>query len=320
MKARGAGIGADTARAVNARRPGRPHEMKNRLWKAYAGVKRLPGLKSMLETDAWKNFRFKITLLTSRRENRHFTRFLRLPTQFEALSGPVLDFLSGGGDKAALKVAVIGCSTGAEAYSIAAVLKSRRPGMEFDIHAYDIDRVCIDKARTGCYTPEEVANNENSGPVKGAFDRFVSDTFEIADGRYTVREDIRRHVRFDVADVLNPELCRQAGASDMVFAQNFLFHLRRKEAAKGFKTICGLLKPRAALFIAGVDPDMLVSLTRRFDLVPCDYKALQIHEEIAMICRGWPYNYTGREPFVPSRKEWKRRYSTIFFRMTGETA
>ncbi len=288
--------------------------------KSYRYLAKISVIKALIETNTWKRFRFKITLFTRKRANGrcHSTRFLRMPTQFEALHGPVLHFLLREGNVKSLKVTVMGCSFGAEPYSIASILRTRRPDIEFTVYAYDIDQGCIDKARSARYAPEEVMNKElitASDSGKAAFNKFIKDTFDKMDGYYIIKSDIRSRVHFEVADALDPNLRERIGTSDIVFAQHFLFHLQREQARQGFKNMYTLLNPKSVLFISGVDPDIKVNLSRKLGLIPCDYKAEEIHKEVAMIqSNPWPNNYTGVEPFMNVRKDWKRRYSTIFFR------
>ena len=283
---------------------------KHRVYKIYMGVKKLPVISTLVRTTAWQILRFRTTSLVSHRRNCNFTSFLRLPTQFEALSGPVLDFLLRERDRTrkALKVTVMGCSTGAEAYSIASVLRNRHPDLIFTVYAYDIDSDCINKARSGRYTPQEIFNNEI---ITAA---FVNTTFDRENDFYVIKSDIRRHVHFDIADVLDPNLKEQIGTSDIIYAQHLLIHLKHKHAIKGFNNICRLLNPKAALFIAGIELDMFVKLTRKNNLKPCKYKIEEIHNEVGMYGKGWPYIYWGCEPFMTVRKDWQRRYSTIFLK------
>jgi chemotaxis protein methyltransferase CheR len=290
--------------------------LKQHMFEIYTNVKKLPGIRDLLKTNVCRILRFKITLLTSQRRNCHFTRFLRLPTQFEALSEPVLDFLLKNRSVEALKVTVMGCSTGAEPYSIASILRKRYPDLTFRVYAYDIDQGCIDKARSARYTTEDVLNNEliASGFVNNTFDEFVNNTFDKVDGYYVIKKNIRKHVHFSVADALDTNLSRQIGTSDIVFAQHFLIHLKHEQAVKGFRNICRLLNPKAALFIAGIELDMLVKLTRENNLIPCEYKVEEIHKEVGIYGKGWPYTYLGCEPFMTVRKNWQRRYSTIFLK------
>jgi chemotaxis protein methyltransferase CheR len=287
--------------------------LKPFLNKPYTYIKKLPGIRALIKTNAWRILRFKITLLTSRRRNCNFTSFLRMPTQFEALCGPVVDFLLKDETRKVLKITVLGCSTGAEAYSIASILRSHHPNLAFTIHAYDIDKEYVDKARSARYTHEEVFNAEFITAD------FVNATFDKENDFYVIKNDITKLVHFDVADALDPELQERVGASDIVYAQHFLIHLGNMLAIKAFNNICRLLNARAALFISDPDLGLRQKLTRRNGLMPLEYKVEEIHNEVGINCKGWPYLYTGIEPFLIVKKDWQRRYSTIFLKKVVQT-
>jgi chemotaxis protein methyltransferase CheR len=276
--------------------------------KPYSFIKKLPGIKSLIKTTAWRKLRFKIALLTDSRPNNNFTRFLRLPTQFEALSGPVIDFLFMDRTKKKLKITVLGCSSGAEPYSIASVLRNRHPDLPFAIYAYDIDRASIDKAINARYAYEEVFKAEYMTAD------FVNATFDREKDFFIIKNDIRKSVHFDVTDVLNPELKERLGTSDIVYAQHMLIHLKPHKAVQAFNNICNLLNPKAALFIAGIELDILAKMTRKNNLMPLEYKIENIYKEVETYGPGWPYIYFGVEPFMTVKKDWKRRYSTIFLK------
>src|SRR3989449_3499623 len=120
----------------------------------YRSLKQLPGIRDLLQTTWWKVRRHRLTLALGQRRNCHFTCFLRLPTQFEALSGPVLDFLTQNASAKPLDIAVIGCSTGAEAYSIASVLRQRHPDRseehtsELQSRLHLVCRLLLEKKKT----------------------------------------------------------------------------------------------------------------------------------------------------------------------------
>lgn len=273
-------------------------------------IKKIPGVNILIRTNIWKSFRHKIRLITSDRENTTFTGFLRLPTQFEALSGPVLDFLLSDGPVKPLKIIVLGCSNGSEPYSIASVLKNKRPNIRFTIHAYDIYREIIYKAKSAMYENEEIFRNPK------ITSDFVNTTFDKGNNLYKIKKEIAEHVSFDVADALDTNLRQIIGTSDIIFAQNFIVHLKPKMAIKAFNNICQLLNPKAALFVDGMDLGLKQKLTRINNLVPLDYKIEEIYNEAEKErSYVWPLYYWSLEPLSTSKKGWQRRYSTIFLKM-----
>ncbi len=277
--------------------------------KAKGLLKKLPGLSGLVGTDAWRLLRHRLVLYSVERENSTFTGFLRLPAQFDALSGPVLDYLLNGEKTGPIKIGVLGCSNGSEAYTIASVIKSLRPGLEFSVYACDIDRKMIEKGTGAVYRREEIYNN------RVITDSFIKNTFDRDDGNFRIKKGIRSRVQFDYADVLDKGLKEKAGLFDMVFAQNFIFHMKRAVARRALKNIFSLLKPRAALFADGIDIDIRRSLTKRRGLKPLDYKIKEIHNEARMArAIGWPYSYWGLEPFLTTRRDWRRRYATVFLK------
>jgi chemotaxis methyl-accepting protein methylase len=272
-----------------------------------AVIKKIPGINFFIKSKTWQSFRHEITLITDTRDNSTFTGFLRLPTQFEALSGPVLDFLLPEQTPKNLKIAVLGCSSGSEAYTIASVLMNQHQSLKFSVYGFDIDQEMINKAKGATYIHQEIFNN------KIITSSFVNSTFDIKEDLYRIKEKIANNVYFSLANALDPNLKEVIGASDIVFAQNFLLHMKPKIAINAFNNICLLLKPRSALFVDGVDLGIRQKLTKKNRLEPLVYKLKQIHNE-ARRARGigWPYSYWGLEPFSTTRKNWERRYSTIF--------
>jgi len=272
-------------------------------------LKKLPGLGGLASTDAWRLLRHRLVLYTGERENSTFTGFLRLPAQFDALAGPVLDYLLEGKKAGPLKIGVLGCSNGSEAYTIASVLKGSRPGLKFTINAFDIDRKMIEKGAGASYRREEIYNN------RVITDSFIRKTFDMEKDTFTIKKGIRSHLKFDYADALDNRLKETVGPCDVVFAQNFIFHMKRDAARRALNNICALLNPRAALFVDGIDIDIRRRLTKRHNLAPLTYKIEEIHNEARMArAIGWPYSYWGLEPFLTTRRDWQRRYATVFLK------
>lgn len=272
-------------------------------------ARRIPHPEKYRDSMVWRRFRHWVALRLDQRANSTFTGFLRLPNQFEALTGPVVQYLTKERPGSPLRIIVMGCSNGAEAYTISSILVARCPGVEFLIDAYDINADICEKARSACYYCDEVLNN------KILTNEFIHSTFDIRDDTYRVKENIAARAKFHVADVLSPQLLNQVGQCDLLFAQNFLFHLDRKAAVRAFDNLCGLLKDRAVLFVDGMDLDLRRKGTMAQDLVPLDFRIEEIHNEARRArAVGWPYNYWGLEPFMTVANDWQRRYATIFLK------
>ena len=273
-------------------------------------ARRIPLLQEFLETDGWRSVRHRVALLLDRRTNSHFTGFYRLPTQFESLMGPVLTFLKPENLGRPLKITVVGCSNGAEAYSVASVLSRRDTAVEFRILAFDINQDIIEKARAGAYLGmQEVLNNKTIAKD------FIDATFDIQGESYLVKHEIKSKVSFSLGDILDTRIAEANGESDIVFAQNFLFHLSPAAASRAFDNICALLAGKAALFVDGMDLPLRQNVTKKHGLAPLDYKIGEIHNEARWArAVGWPYHYWGLEPLSMTRQDWRQRYATIFLK------
>ncbi|HJU08352.1 CheR family methyltransferase [Dyella sp.] len=272
-------------------------------------LKTVPGLRRFADSPSGQALRYRLALHFEDRPGFTFTQFHRLPAQLDALVGPVLDFLEAHRRPDPIRIVVIGCSTGAEPFTVASVLLERRPQLAFAIDAYDIDPDVLAIARGASYSIDTVHAN----PLVTA--DFVRSTFEQEGDRLVVRPEIARRVRFEQADALSPDFRLRVSTADIVMAQNVMCNLRRPLARRLFDNIAALLKQRSALFIDGMDLDMRERCTRICGLVPLAYELQRIHDE-ARLVRGerYPHFATGLEPFSQRHRNHERRYSTIFLR------
>jgi chemotaxis methyl-accepting protein methylase len=263
--------------------------------------------QALVRSRWWQSMRFAVTQSVADRDHKTFTRFMRVPTQFEALTEVVLPHLFATrrhGEP--LRFVVIGCSNGAETFSIASVLSSTFTDLPFAIDGYDISQSMIDHAKSGRFTRDQVITSD------ALPDHFVATTFDRIDDAYVVKPAIAHRVSFGVADLFDAAVMQRIGSADVVFAQNVLINFRRPQAREAFPLVTRLLKPHAVLFIDGMDIDLREELTRAAGLLPLDYKIREIHEDARTI-RGaaWPWQYWGLEPFA-ERRGWRERYATIF--------
>lgn len=263
--------------------------------------------------NALRLLKYELVVRFAKRENRVYTRFYRFPNQFRALVEKIIPRMRAGAigaETEPLEIVVFACCSGAEVFSLVYVLKKHFPGLRFRIRGYDIVASVIEQARAGVFTREDV--------YQGPFitDEFVNATFDTADGKtYRVKPEIAEHTSFAVGDLLDEAQIKSLGRFDIVVAQNVLFHLPRPKARIAFCHLHDLLKTGGALFVNGMDTDMRVSLTKRFEMEPLDYLVEEIHED-ARYDRGsgWASTYWGRRPFSRNSRDWLRKFGTIFFR------
>jgi chemotaxis protein methyltransferase CheR len=259
-------------------------------------------------------FRHALLLATCDRTQSHtYTCFYRTPSQLSALAGPVLKFLNAASLGRPLEILVLACSNGAEAYTIASVLKQRVPTLDFRITAADLHQEMADYGRAASYRPEEALQSEYIDAD------FVARTFDRVGERYVVKPEIRQHVTFQQANLLDETLATRLPQADIVTAQNVLFHLSPANARSAFNNIVKLLRPRSALLIDGMDQPLRVALTREQGLQPLPDKAKAIYRESRIHTpEDWWHYYWGSEPYSLLRRDRARRYGTIFLKGSND--
>jgi chemotaxis protein methyltransferase CheR len=280
----------------------------------YRPLKRVLPFEALARSRWWQSMRFAVTQSYGDRADKTFTRFMRAPTQFEALTDAVLPAMFAQQTTEPLRIVVMGCSNGSEAFSIASVLSRKYPSLNFAIDAYDLSDAMIAQAKSGRF-PRDHVDTLHPPP-----NDFVAATFDADDEGYSVKPSIAHRVSFGVADLFDASVIQRIGAADIVFAQNVLINFLRPRAREAFQHILRLLKPHAALFIDGMDVDLREELTRAAGLHPLDYKIREIHDD-ARVIRGdvWPWVYWGLEPFA-ERRNWRERYATIYLTSSAHAA
>lgn len=146
------------------------------------------------------------------------TQFFRDPEAFDALHRKVIPKLFEGKDAdSTVRVCVVGCSSGEEAYSIAMLLCEHASTLQnppkIKIFATDIDERGLEIARKGCY-PESVA--EQVGPER--LRRF----FTRHDSGYQVKRDLREMCIFSSHSFIkDPPFSRL----DLISCRNVMIYL-----------------------------------------------------------------------------------------------
>jgi chemotaxis methyl-accepting protein methylase len=210
-----------------------------------------------------------------------------------------------------VRVAVLGCSTGVEAYSIAWRIRSARPDLRLTLHAVDISKRAVEFGKCGRYslaasqlTDTDVFERMNETEMMEFFD---------GDGdMVTVKSWIREAVTWQVGDVAAPETIDALGLHDIVTANNFLCHMPPLMAERSLRNIARLVRPYGYLFVSGIDLDVRARVAGDLRWLPVEELIEEIHEGDPCNRNLWPHHYVGLEPLNKRRQDWKRRYAAAF--------
>ncbi len=125
-----------------------------------------------------------------------------------------------------LRIWSAGCSSGAEAYSVAIllhqVLGSQINDFRITIYATDIDDASLAKGRQGIYDPNI---------LKGIKRTYLTKYFNQVDGGYQVIEPLRKIVTFKRHDLINE---RALPMMDMILCRNAVIYFSRDLQEKLF--------------------------------------------------------------------------------------
>jgi chemotaxis methyl-accepting protein methylase len=256
------------------------------------------------------------------------TFFLRNRPQLDLIRRLVSSKKSGD----TVRLAVLGCSTGAEVYSIIWAIRTARPDLRLVIQAVDVSKEAVEFARRGVYPlhAKMVLNNvrdcmaagrwrvsEGSDVVDAEiFERMTgaekAEFFDLTEGAAAIKDWLKEGITWCVADVREPELLDRIGYQDMVIASNFLCHMEDSEADRCLRNIARLVRPEGYLFVSGIDLDIRERVAQELGWEPVSELLEEIHDGDPCLRGQWPLQYAGLEPLDTARPDWKVRYATAF--------
>jgi hypothetical protein len=258
------------------------------------------GIHSLPPVRAFGKFVFKRTYARQARRQSEYTRFLRNLPLLEVLRHLILQKPQA----SSLRLAVIGCSTGAELYSALWIIRSARPDLDVAAVGVDISSSVVEKARAGIYAYSD-------RELKYISEETIDCLFVRDGNSVKVKEWIRAGVSWRVEDARNPQLLQALGSQDVVMANNFLIHLSDLEAEACLLNIIRLIKPGGHIFTYGINLDVKTRVVRTYGLIPIRFKIEEIHNADRSIY-SWPLDYWGLEPLDKGRLDWDVRYATVF--------
>lgn len=210
-----------------------------------------------------------------------------------------------------LNIAVLGCSNGAEVYSILATLRQSRPELKVSLSAVDISSEVLALAEKGSYSlssPELVGESI----FQRIADTELQKIFDRQGDQITIQPWVRSGISWHVGDVRDPEVLRRLGPQDIVVANNFLCHMRRPQAEECLLDIAALVRPGGYLAISGIDLDVRAKTAMSRHWRPVTALLREIHDGDSALRKDWPFRYWGLEPFNPKREGGEYRYASVF--------
>lgn len=276
--------------------------INQRLWN------RLPSFFSTLSpVRSYGDFLHRLARMQGNRAQALATLFLRNRPQLEMIRR-LLDRVPNGG---VLKVAVLGCSAGAEVYSVAWRIRSARPDIKLIIQAVDISEKAVEFAEEGAYS---LGHSELTGTkiFECMTSEEIDQLFHKDGDTMTVKSWIRNGIEWRVGDAGDPGIENVLGKQDIVIANNFLCHMEPPEAEMCLRNISRLVGPDGHLFVAGVDLDVRSKVANDSGWVPLQELLEEIHDGDSYLRKYWPGQYAGLEPLNKRRRDWRTRYAAVF--------
>jgi SAM-dependent methyltransferase len=203
-----------------------------------------------------------------------------------------------------VKIVSLGCSTGAELYSILWLIRIARPARQIQALGIDTAEDCIQAASRGVY-PFRVV--EVAGLSETSHERFFS-----KQGKTLIVQDwIREAVTWAVGDACSPDLAARVGLHDVVLANNFVFHMSPARAEICLRNLARLVAPDGYLVVSGADLDLRARILGELGFVPVTARCEEIHAA-EDVHAAWPLRFWGLEPIDRTRQDWPARYATVF--------
>ena len=248
-----------------------------------------------------------LVCLRARREMYFGTFFLR--------NRPALELMRRLADQKAngstLRIAVLGCSMGAEVYSILWTIRSARPDLKVLLEGVDISKEILSFAEKGIYSPS-TSQSVNASIFERLTETEMVELFNWEGDQAKVKSWLREGITWQLRDAADPELVNILERQDMVVASNFLCHMARADAEKCLGNIAQLVSPGGYLFVSGVDLDVRTKVALDLGWEPVPELIAEIHNGDPSVRADWPWQWWGLEPLNRRRRDWQTRYAAAF--------
>ncbi len=179
------------------------------------------------------------------------SEFYRNPGQWKVLEDEIIPLLAAKNKH--LKIWSAACSTGEEPYSLVMLLSKFMPLSSIKIHATDIDKEILAKAKMGIYNPKS---------LEGVPKDKVSKFFTKEGNFYRINDEVKRCVNFSQHNLLKdayPSNC------DMIVCRNVLIYFTEEAKEMIYKNFNNSLKKEGVLFVGSTEQ---IIMPNRYNFQP----------------------------------------------------
>jgi chemotaxis methyl-accepting protein methylase len=247
---------------------------------------------------------------------------------------------------ASVAITVLGCSKGAEVYSILWAIRKARPDLRVKLQAVDISPEIVDFAEDGIYSLKDPASlnsldhggsTEDEGLLLATcrdqgrdgsvsiFERLneseMNSMFDLEGNDARVKlwikegfapRDGGQGITWRVGDASSSEMARLLGPQDIIVANRFLCHMEPAAALKCLRNINTMVKRSGYIFVSGVDLDIRTRVAKEMHWTPVTESRREIYEGDPSLLSGWPHAWWSIEPFCENHPDWEIRYACVF--------
>ena len=174
------------------------------------------------------------------------TEFFRNPEKFEVLRTKVIPDIIESSRKRqqlGLKIWSAGCSTGAEAYSLAIMMSEHFPHVSYSVVATDIDKTIVAAAKEGEFKDIEI-KNVSAHLLKKCFDESPNS------GRWRIKDKYKEKIKFSINNLLEDSF---PGGYDLICCRNVVIYFTEEAKDKLYEKFYQSLNTDGVLFIGGTE-------------------------------------------------------------------
>jgi chemotaxis protein methyltransferase CheR len=161
-----------------------------------------------------------------------------------------------------IKIWSAGCSTGEEPYTLAMVLQDTLPaGFDYQITASDISLKSLMIAKEGNYPEMRIGDSVPEAYLRKYFDK--------KDTSYRVKEDLKKHIRFDYHNLKFDSGARNL---DVIFCRNVLIYFDMAAQKEVIDRFYAALANHSFLFIG--HSESLFGMDTKFEFLKTDWACI----------------------------------------------